>query len=623
MLLLLSLVFSFSLFASDLEELAYSPKWTRLLHYKKTLTGNYLSQADGKDFFLHPNGKNNPLEELKYSIELFSQKLNPVDGDPACEFPARFKWLNRSLGNPWKVNFSRCEKYISFFSKLAARRASIIFSSYYLGNPNSAFGHTFIRLSRYDDREETEMLDYGINYAAEARASNPFSYAIKGLFGGFVGRFTAMPYYYKIREYSDAEFRDLWSYELKLNIEQVLEMVDHVWELGKTHFDYFYFHENCSYHLLSVIEAVAPEYDLTSNYSLFTIPADTIRLLKEKNLVTEGKRRESTYSRLMRRSEGLSQESLNTAKNIALNSNEAKHVLKNQDQEKSASILDVAIEAFDYYNSKEILSEKAEAKQQKFALLSARAQNPVITQDNDSDKQLHDSPALSHAPTRMSYSGGYEKKHGSEFRFEFRAALHDLLDPLQGSLKEGELEMAKFALNYKQKEYGNSQLIVESLSLLNLKNYQEQNFWATPLSWEIELGMRQIDRMNCFDCPAPLFSGSVGNSLLLMDKRLLIALLFNGEINLQNYFIHGYRVGIGPKIMTRLNLTEKWMMGVNAFHHTNTFRLNELLSNHEFHSEVELRYHFGTDLSFFSKFGILEMDSSWRNRSEFGLRYFY
>jgi hypothetical protein len=623
MLLFLSLFFSLSLFASDLEELSYSTKWLRLLHYKKTLTGNYQSQADGKDFFLHPEGKDNPLEELKYSIELFSRKMNPVDGDPACKFPARLKWLNHSLGNPWNIDFSRCEKYLSFFTKLAARRASIIFSSYYLGNPNSAFGHTFIRLSRYDDREETEMLDYGINYAAEARASNPFSYAIKGLFGGFVGKFTAIPYYYKIREYSDAEFRDLWSYELKLNMKQVLEMVDHVWELGRTHFDYYYFHENCSYHLLSVIEAVAPEYDLTSNYSVFTIPADTVRLLKEKNLISEGKRRESTYSRLMRRSEGLSQESLNIAKHIALNPSEANDFLQTQDQDSAASILDVAIEAFDYYNSEEILSDKTETKQRKFPLLSARAQNPVITQDKKTDNRLHDSPALSHAPTRISFSGGHEKMHGSEVRLEYRAALHDLLDPLQGSLKGGELEMAKFALNYKQKEYGKSQLILESLSILNLKNYPEQNFWASPLSWEIELGMKQIDRMDCFDCPAPLFLSSFGNSLLLMEKKLLLALLFNGEINFQNYFQHGYRVGIGPKFVSRFNFTEKWMLGMSAFHHSNTFKLNKLLSNHEFHSEVELRYHFGTDFSFFSKFGVNEIDSSWRNRSEFGLRYFY
>lgn len=102
-----------------------------------------------------------------------------------------------------------------------------------------------------------------------------------------------------------------------------------------------------------------------------------------------------------------------------------------------------------------------------------------------------------------------------------------------------------------------------------------------------------------------------------------IIVLFNGEINFQNYFQHGYRVGIGPKFVSRFNFTEKWMLGMSAFHHSNTFELNKLLSNHEFHSEVELRYHFGTDFSFFSKFGVNEIDSSWRNRSEFELRYFY
>src|SRR5690606_7938888 len=120
---------------------------------------------------------------------------------------------------------------------------SIVFSSYYLGNPNSAFGHTLLRLSRYQDTSETEMLDYGINFAAEAREVNPFLYAVKGLFGGFEGRFAAIPYYYKIREYANYEFRDLWSYELDLTFAEVLEAVDHIWELGHTYFDYYYFHE--------------------------------------------------------------------------------------------------------------------------------------------------------------------------------------------------------------------------------------------------------------------------------------------------------------------------------------------------------------------------------------------
>ena len=316
MYLFFFIVFSFSTFSQ--EDLSSSLKWQRLLHYKKNFLDQFESQADGDDFFLHSQGKINPQLELNESIKRFSETDKPNDDHPICKFPLRYKWLNRELGMPWKADLSGCRNYISFFSKLAAKRASVVFSSYYLTNPNSAFGHTLLRLSRFDDKAETEMLDYGINYAAKAQETNPFLYAYKGLFGGFHGKFASIPYYYKVREYSDFEFRDLWSYDLKLSMSEVLEIVDHVWELGNTHFDYYYFHENCSYHLLSVLDVVRPSLNLTETYQVYTIPADTIRLLKTKNLIEDGKKRESTYTRLQRFSSKLSNAQLEIAKQIAI-----------------------------------------------------------------------------------------------------------------------------------------------------------------------------------------------------------------------------------------------------------------------------------------------------------------
>ena len=176
------------------EGLAANPKWIKLLHYKKGFFGGHESQADGKGFFLHKDGKTNPEAELEKSIELFSSEMKPNDEHAICKFPLRYKWINQQLGSPWKADFSGCSRYIAFFSKLAAKRASIVFSSYYLSNPSSAFGHTLMRLSRYEDSAETELLDYGINYAAENRASNPLTYAINGLFGGYKGQFAAIAY---------------------------------------------------------------------------------------------------------------------------------------------------------------------------------------------------------------------------------------------------------------------------------------------------------------------------------------------------------------------------------------------------------------------------------------------
>ena len=70
---------------------------------------------------------------------------------------------------------------------------------------------------------------------------NPIVYSILGTMGGFKGSLVSLPYYYKIREYNDHESRDLWSYELNLSYEEIEVIIDHLWELGQTVFDYYYF----------------------------------------------------------------------------------------------------------------------------------------------------------------------------------------------------------------------------------------------------------------------------------------------------------------------------------------------------------------------------------------------
>ncbi|MCM2351198.1 MAG: DUF4105 domain-containing protein [Bacteriovoracaceae bacterium] len=624
-LILLFLFFSFSTSAKDdLSTLAKSPKWIKLLHYKKNITGSYVSEADAGTFFLHKDGKKNPELELRKTVEIFSQTSTPNDDHAICKFPLRYKWLNRELGMPWNADFSGCQKYISFFSKLAAKRASIVFSSYYLTNPNSAFGHTLLRLSRYDDKNETEMLDYGINYAAKAKENNPFLYAIKGLFGGFIGEFAAIPYYYKIREYTNFEFRDLWSYDLKLIMPEVLEMVDHIWELGNTYFDYFYFHENCSYHLLSVIDVARPSLNLTDRYSHYTIPADTVRLLHHEGLIDEGKRRESTYSKLIRLSEDLNQKELNLAKEIANHPKSTAKLVEGDSDQKAADVLDVSIEAFDYFNFEKILKDDPATKELKSHILTARAKNPIISKDViDPKKTALDSPAYSHSPTRWVLAENYYDQIGKSTRFEFRAALHDLLDPPAGSLKEAQLEIGKVSFELQERNYQDAKLILDNFSIFNIKNYAEQNFWASPISWDVELGVKQLRRLSCFDCPAGFVTGSVGNSLQLARQKILLALLLNGELNIQSQFENNYRVGLGPKMFARYRLSDTWVTALNTYYHFNTYEHQKPFEDYEWWNELELRHHLNEKVSLSLKGGGVEREREWFTFGEFGLQYFY
>lgn len=622
MYLIFILLLSFSSFAAT--NLHESPKWIRLLHYQKNIFGNYVSQADGNTFFLHEEGKNSPEKELRKTIEVFGQTSTPGNDHPICRFPLRYKWLNEQLGMPWKATFAGCTNYIDFFSKLAAKRASVSFSSYYLSNPNSAFGHTFLKLSRYDESDETEMLDYGINYGAINLEPNPLLYILKGLFGGFRGEFAAVPYYYKVREYSDFEFRDIWSYDLKLSMREVLEMVDHIWELGSTYFDYFYFNENCSYHLLSILEVARPSLDLTSRYTVYSIPADTIRLLEQEGLLEKGKRRESTYSRLIRLSHDLKDKELKAAKEIASDPEKAKALVAGLNDKTAAGILDVSIEAFDYFNSDKILKDDLKTKEAKAFILTARAENPVITNTTSNDHTDHsDSPATSHAPTRFTLEEKYYSKEGMSTRFEFRAALHDLLDPPAGSLREAELEMGKMSFEYREKNFENPQLVFDSVTVLNLKNYPDQNFWSSPYSWEIEVGGRQIRRLNCFDCPGGYLNLSLGNSVSLSDGRLLLAILLNNEIDIQSYFSNNYRFGVGPKLFSRYRFSDQWLLGFTTYYHFNTYEHQKLFEDYEWRNELEMRIHLSDRFSLALKAEGIERDNIWANSAGLGLQYFY
>jgi hypothetical protein len=400
--------------------------------------------------------------------------------------------------------------------------------------------------------------------------------------------------------------------------------VDHVWELSHTHFDYYYFNENCSYHLLSVLEVVRPSLNLTDTYQVYTIPADTIRLLKSHNLIEEGKRRESTYSRLRRFSRNLNNSDLELAKEIALAPESTSKKISNVSTESAAKILDVSIEAFDYYNVEQILKDEVSARERKSHILLARANNPVISDFSKTQTENSmESPALSHAPTRLSISESYSNGLGKNSRFEFRAALHDLLDPSAGSLKEAQLELGKFSFDLQEKRYRDPRIIFNEFSLINIKNYQEQNFWASPISWEIDIGGKEINRWRCMGCPGGYISGSIGNSLQFTKKRFLLSLLFNGELNIQSQFINNYRVGVGPKLFTRLFLSDYWVAAYTSTYHLNTVDHKNLSQDQVWLNEFETRHHYSEKISLFLRAKGIEIAKEWYLTTELGLQYFY
>ncbi|HZJ64397.1 MAG TPA: DUF4105 domain-containing protein, partial [Kofleriaceae bacterium] len=143
--------------------LSARPEWHKLLHYQSTWSGGVESEADGPSFFLAASGKASPRAELEATLRgLFASVAPDAPRDvqhPICQFPARLRWLSRELHiDAERLPHPVCQRYDEFRSIVDAASVTLVFSSYYLNNPASAFGHTFLLVnSRKSQMSEANL----------------------------------------------------------------------------------------------------------------------------------------------------------------------------------------------------------------------------------------------------------------------------------------------------------------------------------------------------------------------------------------------------------------------------------------------------------------------------------
>ena len=262
--------------------LADQREWHLLLHYRAKLFGGYESEQDEPGFFMSPEGKTDPDAELAATVtQFFSPDLVGRSKQPAqCAFVARYAWLKEQLAfDDSRLTPMKCDRFDQWFAGFEAQSVSLIFPAAFMNNPASMFGHTFLRIDQRGQTAQTRLLAYTINFAADVPPGSNLDYPIRGIFGGYRGNFSTVPYYLKVQEYRDIENRDIWEYRLSFNGDQIRRLLMHAWELGNASFDYYFFKENCSYHLLSILEYADPSLHLTDRIVFLTVPADTLLLL--------------------------------------------------------------------------------------------------------------------------------------------------------------------------------------------------------------------------------------------------------------------------------------------------------------------------------------------------------
>jgi hypothetical protein len=547
--------------------LAEERGWLRLGHWRKGLLGGWESEADGPGLFLSPRGKRDPTSELEATlIGLFASGEAAPEGatladpsleHPQCRFPARFAWLAASL----PIDLARlppraCPRFEAFWRRVSAKSATLVFSSYYLNNPASAFGHTFLRLGKEEvakGGERLDLIDQAVDFAAIPNTSNAILYGLEGIFGFFHGEFSARPYFYKVREYADYESRDLWEYELSFDRQKLAMLVAHLWELGQTWFDYYYVTENCSYQVLAALEAADPGLELLSHLGPATLPADTVKaLFRNPGLVRGVLFRASARTQLEARTSGLTLAQLDIVERLA--ERDETPELEAMSAGDQVGVLDAALDLVDVRHGRDIVTgadPAADVLRQ--GLLERRSAIALPSPPLVIAPPTAGGPERGNGSMRLGLGAAVSRDNGSVLVAEGRLALHDLTDPPGGFSSRMQIEFFKLRLTLANRP---RVLRLDEASLVEVTSLNGMDRFDRHISWRMRVGATRVVDGGCRGCVAGLFALGGGPGFVSAGGAFSAALTADAELlaapDLHGLSGTGVRPAVGPGVLVRL-----------------------------------------------------------------------
>ena len=539
-------------------KLAGEREWHLLLHYKENLFGGHTSEQDDPGFFMSPDGKTNPQAELDATLkQFFSEELIGRSKQPAqCAFIARYHWLRERLQfDDSRLPRMACERFDRWFNDFEAQSITLIFPSAYLNNPASMFGHTFLRVDQKGQTEQTRILAYTINYAAYVPPDAGIAYPIRGIFGGYSGYFSTYPYYLKVQEYRDFENRDIWEYRLNFTEQQVRRLLMHSWEFGNAAFDYFFFKENCSYHLLALLDYADPTLHLTDEFLLWTVPADTVRLIASKpGLVTDIAYRPSRSNVIRRKRESLPASERELAHRITQDLGELTTPTFSQlSLPKQAFLLDLAS---DYlrHRTETTDSPPPEWKERNRAVLTARSQLRIPSEEFKV-VPFAQRPELGHKTSRATVGAGWRNNDTFE-EVTVRAGYHDLLDREVGYTPDAQIELASLTLRHYNRA---DQARIERATLANVLSLSPIDSAFHAPSWKLNIGMSTIKHNGCQLCSNGVMDVGIGGAMesRLLKREVLFALA-EAEANYSRAYQERHRIGGGGTVGLLADVTDQW-----------------------------------------------------------------
>ncbi len=463
-------------------------QWLNLLHYQKEFN-HYVSQVDDERFFYAADGKTNPEQELVESIKQLFIQTDNHNQQTQCRFIARSEWLIKQLDIEENLlPVVHCEEYQQWRKLTQADSVTMIFPAYHLNSPSSMFGHTLLRLDN-SNNSDSEWLSFAVNFGADINNDdNSLLYAFRGLAGGYPGIFITEPYFRKIQEYNRIEHRDIWEYKLNLTPEETDRMIKHIWELKTINFDYYFFDENCSYRLLELIEVARPTVELTDEFILTAIPVDTVRAIKNAQLIESVSYRPARATTIQFALEGMSDKNRELVKQLSadINVTNSKYFnnLPNREQKE---IIDLAYKYLRHINTKK--ARDPEIAKRSFQLLQKL--NSYSSDISVNTKiPIPTPPEKAHKSKRITFGLG-ERFNNKYAEFGFKMAFHDLEDSKDGFLQGAQINI----ISLKLRAEDNVGLRLHQLDVIDIFSLTPRDEFFKPLSWKVYSGFeRQLTK---------------------------------------------------------------------------------------------------------------------------------
>lgn len=516
--------------------------------------------VDSRDFYNAPDGKNDPQAELDGTLRAFFSEAEETDEvqHPQCRFPARYAWLAAELGfDQGRMPRPQCRRYRDWRSALDAKQLTLVFASAYLDNPGSMYGHTLLRIDAADQDERTRLLAYSISFAAATNETNGLIFAVKGLFGGYPGVFAMLPYYVKVREYSDLENRDLWEYELDLSPEELERVLRHAWELLPAYFEYYFFDENCSYHLLALLQVARPDLELTAPFRLWALPVDTVRALTDqpglvKRIVYRPARSTIIAERLAR----MQPEERRMARDLGLGTLNADDVaLRALPPERAARVVEAG---YDYLNYRRTTgtSEVKDGGALARDLLVARSQIDAPSQTPRIETPVR--PDEGHRTARMSTGAGRRDRQGF-LELGVRPTYHDIVDDDAGYIGGAQIEFFQL----RARRYEGASARIESFIPVNIFSLSPRDEFVQRKSWRVAAGWQRSMTRSGAEPLAVAADGGLGGAWRAGRVARVYASA-EGAARAHEQFEKGYSLGLGARIGALVDPAPRWRVHAYA-----------------------------------------------------------